>query len=173
MTRVSSLFNQSGIRRLVLLLLSALLMPVASQAEELYRWIEKDGSVTFSPTPPPTGSGIEYEQVVLDESAISAENAPEAGLPAATGAIAVPSGSTISESSSTPAVGVPGAPTDTAVPQGAPDPKSNKSAQCQELLKRVVSLERLVSTGVSAETMDNAYVQMARYQASYDQHCKL
>lgn len=39
------------------------LLPFADAAELLYQWKEADGSLTFSPTPPPKGSNIEYEVV--------------------------------------------------------------------------------------------------------------
>jgi len=35
--------------------------PAIVQAEVLYQWFEADGSLTFSPTPPPEGSGIKYK----------------------------------------------------------------------------------------------------------------
>lgn len=41
-------------------------------AEVLYQWKEADGSVTFSPTPPPSESGIEFK--VMDTAANSASD---------------------------------------------------------------------------------------------------
>ncbi len=46
-----------------------------------------------------------------------------------------------------------------------------KRKQCDDLSKRVVSLERRLKLELSDEDMDNTVIHMARYQASYDQHC--
>jgi hypothetical protein len=49
---------------------------------------------------------------------------------------------------------------------------SNKQRRCQELQKRVMSLERRMRSQLSAEDMDNTVVHMARYQTSFNQHCQ-
>lgn len=46
-----------------------------------------------------------------------------------------------------------------------------KQRQCQDLQKRVVSLERRLRSRLTPEDMDNTVVHMARYQRSFDQHC--
>ena len=48
---------------------------------------------------------------------------------------------------------------------------SNKQRRCQDLRKRVVSLERRLKSRLTPEDMDNTVVHMARYQRSFDQHC--
>lgn len=48
---------------------------------------------------------------------------------------------------------------------------SHKQGRCQDLRKRVVSLERRLKSHLSADDMDNTVIQMARYQQSFDQHC--
>ena len=48
---------------------------------------------------------------------------------------------------------------------------TRKQRQCEDLQKRVVSLERRLRTRLTPEDMDNTVVHMARYQRSYDQHC--
>jgi len=48
---------------------------------------------------------------------------------------------------------------------------TRKQRQCEDLQKRVVSLERRLKTRLTPEDMDNTVVHMARYQRSYDQHC--
>lgn len=49
--------------------------------------------------------------------------------------------------------------------------RSRKQRQCEDLRKRVVSLERRLKTRLTPEDMDNTVIHMARYQRSYDQHC--
>lgn len=49
--------------------------------------------------------------------------------------------------------------------------RTRKQRQCEDLQKRVVSLERRLKTRLTPEDMDNTVVHMARYQRSYNQHC--
>jgi len=49
---------------------------------------------------------------------------------------------------------------------------SNKFDQCQELRKRVVSLERRLRSKLSSEEVDDTVVAIARYQNNYDRHCE-
>lgn len=49
--------------------------------------------------------------------------------------------------------------------------RTRKQRQCEDLQKRVVSLERRLKTRLTPEDMDNTVVHMARYQRSFDQHC--
>ncbi len=48
---------------------------------------------------------------------------------------------------------------------------SKKFEQCQELQKRVVSLERRLRSKLSPDDVDNTVVAIVRYQSSYDTHC--
>ena len=51
------------------------------------------------------------------------------------------------------------------------DAKTRKRQQCEDLQKRVISLERRLQTRLTPEDMDNTVIHMARYQRSFDQHC--
>lgn len=46
-----------------------------------------------------------------------------------------------------------------------------KQNRCEDLRKRVVSLERRLKSTLTAADMDNTIVHMSRYQRSYDQYC--
>ena len=48
---------------------------------------------------------------------------------------------------------------------------ASKQSRCEDLQKRVVSLERRLKVRLSPADMDNTVVHMARYQKSYNQHC--
>ncbi|NND90912.1 MAG: DUF4124 domain-containing protein [Granulosicoccus sp.] len=48
---------------------------------------------------------------------------------------------------------------------------SYKQSRCQDLRKRVTSLERRLKSRLTPEDMDNTIIHMARYQRSFDQHC--
>ena len=48
---------------------------------------------------------------------------------------------------------------------------SNKLRQCEDLKKRMVSLERRLRNRLTPADMDNTVVYIARYQRSYDHHC--
>jgi len=118
----------------------------------LYKWVDPDGTMTFSPTPPPKSSGIAYEKVKTGgkQSAAKLDKA-------------LPTDQQFVSKQRIPAA--------TPIQQREPLQTNRKSAHCAELRKRVVSLERLMKTEISAETMDNAVLQMAKYQASFNQSC--
>lgn len=48
---------------------------------------------------------------------------------------------------------------------------SYKQSRCQDLRKRVTSLERRLKSRLTPEDMDNTVIHMARYQRSFDQYC--
>lgn len=128
-------------------------------AEELFRWKEADGSLTYSPTPPPASSGIAYEKVQANGGINKASpNSFQQAQPIVT---QTPAPATLPVQQ--PALV---AKTSQSI---APD---TKTGHCRELRKRVQSLERLIMTDVSNEIMDNAVVQMARYQTSFNQSCR-
>jgi hypothetical protein len=58
----------------------------------------------------------------------------------------------------------------TAVNPAAQD-AAKKQRQCQDLGKRVVSLERRLRSLLTPEDMDNTVLAMARYQKSFDRFC--
>ena len=41
----------------LLLVMLLLTLPATAVAAKLYKWVDKDGKVTYQETPPPTGSG--------------------------------------------------------------------------------------------------------------------
>ncbi|MFK7993607.1 MAG: DUF4124 domain-containing protein [Granulosicoccus sp.] len=177
-------------------------------AQPLYKWVESDGSITFSVTPP--AAGIDYETVSAKGSDQSLANAPAAAkapalqqiLPSATpsrvptqrlapqqgiqagiessagvsqaNAPTLPAG--YSEKQARSVIGTKTSRTpeesrrlnDGSVTGMA---RSRKQRQCEDLKKRVVSLERRLKTRLTPEDMDNTVIHMARYQRSYDQHC--
>lgn len=130
-----------------------------ANAEELFRWREADGSLTYSPTPPPASSGIAYEKV-SSKSGITA-------APAKTAKAAEP----LQVQTPAPATLPTAQPALVAKTSQSITPDT-KTGHCRELRKRVQSLERLIMTDVSNEIMDNAVVQMARYQTSFNQSCQ-
>jgi len=210
-------------------------------AEKLYRWVEPDGSITFSPTPPP--AGIDYKAVNAAHN-----NAAKAGLPAPqadltqpeTGSLTTKTDITTTEAdlpipesdvtepkasvtvagqkpsilatsehgleasqpstnaarilaqpapaeeqqklTYAPEIGskneTPQATTASEQNLSAPSTpqidsavNSKKRRQCQDLNKRIMSLERRLSSQLEPLDMDNTVIAMARYQRSYNQHC--
>ena len=135
---------------IVIMLVSccATLLAIDAVAEELYRWREADGTITFSKTPPPSNSGIAFEKISATGGATQPAKKLSAGaaVPASDPALLTRPARSIASDS--------------------------KTGHCNELRKRVQSLERLITTDVSNETMDNAVVQMARYQTSFNQSCQ-
>jgi len=136
---------------IVILALSMLGLSAIANAEDLYRWREADGTLTFSPTPPPAGSNIAYEK-------INTANGVKRTVPPTLSAPApIPATS--------PALL-------TQQPTNVAAASASKMGHCNDLRKRVQSLERLIMTDVTNEIMDNAVVQMARYQTSFNQSCR-
>lgn len=175
-----------------LLMATCMLMLTPLNAETLYKWREADGSLTFSPKPPPEGSGIKFEVVSQP-----ANNSPE--LAAASGDSRTGDGTndrvtplqkdlTGSAARSKQTVAgvefASGADSGLQINQtaqnvarqSATQPAANsgnrKSEHCNQLRKRVISLERLLRTELTAETMDNAVIQMAKYQNGINQACR-
>lgn len=61
------------------------------------------------------------------------------------------------------------------VPDGEPRgiiASTDKAERCEELQKRVVSLERRLATPLTPRDMDDTVVHMARYQQSYERNCR-
>lgn len=182
------------------LLICIILLSIGNvaSAEALYRWIEPDGSITFSPTKP--AAGVKYTTVdaagptPADESLIqraepsilaTSEHSLEPTLPPVNDTKiltrAAPAVATVQGLNYAPETGsrriVQAEPL---TPAAQPAIKaqntnnvnsSNKRKQCLDLSKRVMSLERRLRTPLPAEDMDNTVMAMARYQRSYNQHC--
>lgn len=176
------------------LLICIILLGIGSTAaaETLYRWIEPDGSITFSPTKPP--AGVEFKAVEASGAnqaepqpsiLATSEHGVESALPRVNDteiltrpapAVATRQGLNYApETSSRPItsakVDVAPAIQKAATPNKDTTASANKRRQCQDLSKRVVSLERRLRSKLSAEDMDNTVIAMARYQHSYDRHC--
>lgn len=169
-------------------------------ADGLYKWVEADGSITFSPNPPP--AGIEFERV-------GASNEQQSGIaaaPVSTAVPAQPAEEQVSASSDeTPTEVTPEAPRRLSYAPNSNNSKpgisrseprvaaasetadtaakndldatsitvaASKQRRCEDLKKRVVSLERRLKVRLSPADMDNTVVHMARYQRSYNQHCQ-
>jgi len=183
------------IRRTSLLLLLA--FSSVSIAQPLYKWVEADGSITFSPKKPP--AGITFDTI---KGAVGAKiEAVPAALSPPVPAAALPKTASIKRSVETES--------STAITSSAPEQQdieserittqalenassdiaiqttqqadsrkltsvaaSSKKSRCQDLRKRVVSLERRLKSRLAPEDMDNTVIHMARYQKSFDQHCE-
>jgi hypothetical protein len=184
------------IGRISLLLLLA--HATVAFAQPLYKWTEANGSITFSPTPP--ASGIEFE-VISEPNPVAAapEDSPLPARATNTSVLPEPGQSisrveyapgnprdlpyAISRSPAGTAVqpvntGVAvirqgnAASDDSDVSQSASDSAANyKQSRCQDLKKRVTSLERRLKSRLTPEDMDNTVMHMARYQRSHDQYC--
>ncbi len=177
---------------------------VSASAETLYRWIEADGSITFSPTKPPAGveytaveasgpaaaAGAQIQPAAAEKSilATSEHSGDDLVLPRSndtkvmarpTPAVAARQGlqyapETQSANLASPAVkadAVEPAITVAQAPSQDAVASSNKRRQCQDLSKRVMSLERRLRSPLAPDDMDNTVIAMARYQRSFDQHC--
>jgi hypothetical protein len=180
-------------------------------AQPLYKWVEADGSITFSPTKPlagtsyetvnkPTGS-LSLNKATLEQasrlparqagsnaitpSSAKLEYAPAQGAalpdanqqlsnaPTAPAALSSQSQSTANSQVRGNVLGKPAplAEARTRSQSIAASASSNKQRRCQDLRKRVISLERRLKSRLTPEDMDNTVVHMARYQRSFDQHC--
>ncbi len=182
------------------ILLCTILLTAACQvsAATLYRWIEADGSITFSPEPP--AAGIAYDTVetgvgnsaaalpATQNAAQSAANPalepvqrplqqqpaiqlqPQQGLAYAPSATeSVQNSITKATPSTTPTTLAQGQKPNAS--QSGVVGSSQKHAQCQDLKKRVVSLERRLRSKLSPGEVDNTVVAIVRYQDSFDQFC--
>jgi len=183
----------------LLICIILLLINHAVLAEKLYRWVEADGSITFSPNPPP--AGVDYKAVnaahnnaakaelpalkqkpsilatsehALDERQpnTAINQLPTQAAPAAATQkleYAPDTGITRSASNQPAVVGADSS--QSAIPVTRSVADSQKRRQCQDLYKRVVSLERRMRSPLEPVDMDNTVIAMARYQRSYDRHC--
>lgn len=189
------------IRQITLILILA--SSSVCMAQPLYKWVESDGSITFSPSKPP--AGVDFEIVspaseappkiaaavqaprnsqLIDNSSAPAYPALQASDSQASNASVTanslnqrtntsannPIGSISADTSNTN----PNIPVDTGITMATATPTqlaNHKQSRCQDLQKRVVSLERRLRSRLTPEDMDNTVIHMARYQRSFDQHC--
>ena len=162
----------------------------------LYRWSEPDGALTFSPTPPADGTPyVEVDPMTMrprtaagaDETSAPATGAAAAAVvrreaPSPTTAAPLDADTVVRTDAATPRPSVvtaaPVRATPTPVPANGGErgttaaSSGEKVERCGELRKRVVSLERRLATPLTPEDMDNTVVHMARYQQSFDRHCR-
>lgn len=192
------LYRKNGITMNRLIICTILLaFGQAAFAEELYRWTEDDGSITFSPMPPPDGvdyklvqsgntSEVSSNEVVTAKPSILATSEHDIRTPSAR-VNAAPQSTQPLTAAAKPALtyapelnsGITrSAPdTNTVVAANTAEPKiqtigsNKKRQQCEDLSKRVTSLERRLRADLNWEDMDNTVIAMARYQRSFDQHC--
>ncbi len=181
--------------------------------QPLYKWVEPDGSITFSVKPPP--AGVTFEQVDANKLSADAKaslrdktvssTSPSIGealpqtaqrqqvqiqraSPPLSGRASAKPGiyrstaeaqSTQVSSNVSDSTSVAGS-TESSAQNTSPSNAGRKAAlqarnrkqrQCEDLQKRVVSLERRLRSRLTPDDMDNTVVHMARYQRSYDQHC--
>lgn len=160
-------------------------------AEPLYKWTEADGSITFSPNKPPAGIDFHLVEPSAGISSASSEGANEPVLAAGVGAsntkdkaqkrfpatssiatlspeISASESGSVSWSSDVEQPATPVIPTQTIM---APTASATTKGRCEDLRKRVVSLERRLKADLTPEDMDNTVVHMSRYQRSYDKFC--
>jgi glutaredoxin len=62
------------IRNVMTVAVSLMLIYSSAQAEKLYKWVDKDGRVTYEATPPPSESGYRVEEKVLGTGKKPAED---------------------------------------------------------------------------------------------------
>jgi len=181
---------------MIRILICALLLGTAFQASAstLYRWVEADGSITFSPKPPPRGTAFETIETGtgIGADGISrtgnARNAPrpaiapdpliqssqpakrKPGLAYAPASSKLPKG--ISQSDEVKAAVAARKAENESVPEGDKIITSTKKhSQCQGLQKRVRSLENRLRSVLTPDDVDNTVVAIARYQQSFNRHC--
>lgn len=173
---------------------SALLLAcfaITANAGPLYKWTEADGSITFSPDKPP--AGVDF-QVIDSVAAITAADTRVEPVLAAGSADAeklpnlwatdVSAAKKLSDSSTQPAAQAENGtvswseikpqrttPVQTTRLTRMPSITSNSQNRCEDLRKRVVSLERRLQAELTPEDMDNTVLHMSRYQRSYDKFC--
>ncbi len=174
-------------------LLVLLCASTATLAQPLYKWVEKDGAITFSVEPPP--AGVSFETINNVES--STISSPAQRKPAAHSAVeqssatqntqtvapiqglqattrqslqsnSLSQNASVSEqtAASVQSTNIPNLDT-----QAAMRARSRKEQQCDDLKKRVISLERRLQTRLTPDDMDNTVIHMVRYQRSFDHHC--
>jgi len=128
-----------------LLFFSLLSVSAICVAEPLYKWVEPDGSITFSVKPPP--EGVEYETVNAE---------PKSSLSKA---------DTDDRAAAEPAV------SQSQLNQTQKTPLAPQIGVQSGIVRAPTDPEGRLKSRLTPEDMDNTVVHMARYQRSYDQHC--
>ena len=180
-------------RKIAFIILLLIAQPALSA--KLYKWFEQDGSITFSPTPP--ASGIDFETIGENTDAKTGLNKPENNVQSANPVAQIPTAPRLTAQdlqTPKPASVVKYAPATNSMKQGitraTAQPvttgvqvaratgaanttvvSAKKRKQCDDLSKRVISLERRLRLDLSEADMDNTVIHMARYSRSFNQHC--
>lgn len=173
-------------------------------AQSLYKWVEADGSITFSPEKP--RKNIDFQVINAQEgvtpSRIAVRDSTTAtnSMPATEEA----SNTRLSSNDSSPLLHKPAASSVSSATQlNADTTQSNargsdtgaqasmlqqrsentrqfltpamaavqKQNRCEDLRKRVVSLERRLKSTLTTADMDNTVMHISDYQKNYDKHC--
>ena len=151
----------ASLRAALLAALLATLQPGhAFAAGELFRWIEPDGSLTFSPTPPVDGTPF----TAVDPASLRSPDENRGGNEARSRIAAANAPAPLAAGRSFPPAGVRKG--------GDRAPAAVENERCNELSKRVVSLERRLTAALTPEEMDDTVIRMARYQQSFESLCR-
>ncbi len=184
-------------RKIAFIILLVIAQPALSA--KLYKWFEADGSITFSPTPP--AAGIDFETIGENTDGKTGLNKPANGVqrsnpvaelstaprltaqdlqtpkPAKPASVinyapatnSMKQGITRATAQPTTTTGVQVA--RAATPANTTVVSAKKRKQCDDLSKRVISLERRLRLELSEADMDNTVMHMARYSRSFNMHC--
>ena len=139
------------------------------QAEQLYRWVEEDGSITFSPNLP--AAGIDYQSVGSATAPGQPETDPVTALKTDPQILRYAPETTRNATAQADQQTNTAEPITQATTPLITASTGSKRRHCQDLQKRVISLERRMRADLTADDMDNTVIHMARYQRSFDQFC--
>lgn len=153
-------------------------------AEELYQWKDKDGTITYSTTPPPAEITTKYEEVVTKKeppSITSAKAKDAIKKPAVEKQIVqqVERPAKQTESRLERLVRLSPEPVKKAEPQvretilqPVNQDKVRKLRKCRDLNNRVNALEARLRTVSSADELNGSMLLLTKYQNSFDLYCK-
>lgn len=140
-------------------------------ANKLYQWTDKDGVITYSPTPPPETSGLTYDEVELEtkpkapdiavrdaetENAISQTRSEHPVLPPATSIEKTPAGHAVKSMQAN---------------GGTTKTVSSNDDKCQDLANRVTALESRITLVNDANALNQTILLLSRYQERFDNDC--
>ena len=160
-------------------------MSSTALAEELYQWKDKDGTVTYSTTPPPPEITTKFEEIgkKLDTEpsvqAVAPEEALEKPPLAKQTALPVEIPSQKTESRLERIVRLSPEPQEHVEPkikesilQPVNQDKVRKQRKCRDLKNRVSALESRLRNVSSADELNQSMLLLTRYQNSFDSHCQ-
>ena len=159
-----------------LTLVISLMMLVASMslpatANTLYQWTDKNGVITYSPTPPPESSGLTYEKVDLAAKP-KAPDVPNSGAEMAKSISRAPVNSPVAPASGTQQTYTARSSVKNPKPgQTTSKAESHNENRCQDLANRVTALESRITLVDDAKALNQTILLLSRYQASFDKNC--